>query len=41
MTFYDKQLNQIFDFTNGYCYYCKKQLFWKNYGKVDKRGSWE
>jgi len=34
-------LSGIFDKTNGLCYYCGKQLAWKNYGKVDKRGAWE
>lgn len=41
MTPSDERLNQIFDLTDGYCYYCGKQLSWKNYGKVGKRGSWE
>jgi len=34
-------LSEIFDKTDGHCYYCGKQLAWKNYGKVGKRGAWE
>lgn len=41
MNFSVEYLNEIFDFTEGYCYYCGKLLSWKNYGKVGKRGGWE
>ena len=37
----DKQLNDIFDETDGICYLCGKKLAWKNYGDPGERGAWE
>lgn len=31
----------IFEFTQGRCYYCRKQLAYNNYGMVGARGAWE
>jgi len=35
------ELNYVYDKNDGYCWHCGKKLAWKNYGKRDKRGSWE
>lgn len=37
----EDDLNDIYDKTNGYCYYCGKKPSWKNYGVVGERGAWE
>ena len=31
----------VYDFTEGYCYYCKKKISWKNYGRPGAHGAWE
>jgi 5-methylcytosine-specific restriction endonuclease McrA len=34
-------LNWVYDRTDGYCRYCGKKIYWRNYGKPDQRGPWE
>ena len=39
-------LEKIFDQTNGYCYYCGKEIVFRNYGLCEgyrplARGAWE
>ena len=39
--FSNDTINDIYEKTDGYCYYCGKKLSFKNYGKVGNHGSWE
>jgi len=41
MNLREEERLSIFERTNGYCYYCKKQLAYDNYGTIGARGSWE
>jgi len=41
MGFSNEELSEIYDKTEGYCYYCHKKLAWKNYGKFGAKGGWE
>lgn len=41
MTWTEEQLNQIYDRTSGHCHICRKKLAWNNYGRPNKRASWE
>ena len=41
MGYSDEDLNDIYDKTSGYCYYCGKKIDWSNYGDPDSKGSWE
>lgn len=36
-----EEISYIFNKTNGYCRFCKKQLAFSNYGKRNARGGWE
>jgi len=38
--FSDEVLEQLWEKTNGYCFYCGKRLSWVNYGVSGARGSW-
>ena len=41
MAYDNDTLNDIYDRTDGRCHICGKKLCFVNYGKPDKRGSWE
>lgn len=41
MRYSDDDLNWVLDRTRGRCFYCKKQLSFKNYGILEERGAWE
>ena len=41
MKFDDETLDRIFHRTDGQCHICRKQLSFRNYGLVGKRGAWE
>ena len=37
----DERLTSIFRRTDGQCHICRKQLCFRNYGVMGKRGAWE
>lgn len=37
----DDTLNDVYDLTEGRCFYCDKALSFQNYGKVGEKGAWE
>ena len=41
MGYDDDAINDVYDKTDGYCYYCGKKLSFKNYGNVGEHGAWE
>jgi hypothetical protein len=41
MPFTDEQLSRIFERTDGHCHICWQKLFFKNYGRLGRRGAWE
>jgi len=41
MGYRNEDLNDIYDRTGGYCFYCDMRLSWMNYGKVGVRAAWE
>lgn len=41
MSYSQMELKEIFDRKNGYCFYCRKKLSFKNYAKQGCRGAWE
>jgi 5-methylcytosine-specific restriction endonuclease McrA len=41
MSYTENELNDIYDKTFGYCFYCDMKLAFTNYGRVGSRGAWE
>jgi 5-methylcytosine-specific restriction endonuclease McrA len=41
MPFTDDDLNDLYDLTEGHCFYCGKRLAFCNYGDVGMHGTWE
>jgi 5-methylcytosine-specific restriction endonuclease McrA len=41
MAYTEEEVNLVYDRTGGRCFYCGKQLSFKNYGAVDEKGAWE
>ena len=41
MNWTSETLNRVYDKTGGYCRYCEKRVYWKNYGMPGERGAWE
>ncbi len=41
MSWTSETINNVFDKTDGYCRYCGKRIYWKNYGRPGERGAWE
>ena len=41
MGFDDETVNDVYEKTDGYCYYCSKRLSFENYGRPGNRGAWE
>lgn len=41
MKYNEDTLNMVYDKTGGYCRYCEKRIYWKNYGAPGERGAWE
>ena len=41
MAYSNDDLNGVYDFTDGRCYYCGKRISFINYGRVGERGAWE
>ena len=41
MVFDNDTVNDVYDKTNGYCYYCEKKISFKNYGSLGEHGAWE
>lgn len=41
MVFDEDTINNVYDKTEGYCYYCGKKLSFKNYGSIGSHGAWE
>ena len=39
--FDDETVNDVYEKTDGYCYYCGKRLSLKNHGRFGNRGAWE
>lgn len=37
----EAQLRAIYERTEGHCHICRKQLSFRNYGSIGKRGAWE
>jgi 5-methylcytosine-specific restriction endonuclease McrA len=37
----EAQLRAIYERTEGRCHICRKQLSFRNYGSIGKRGAWE
>lgn len=37
----DETVNDLFDLTDGTCFYCEKSISVKNYGRVGERGAFE
>jgi len=37
----DEELNDVYDLTDGECFYCGKRLSFANYGDVGGHGAWE
>jgi len=36
----EEELSEIYDKTDGYCFYCGKKLAFTNYGRHGEKGSW-
>jgi 5-methylcytosine-specific restriction endonuclease McrA len=41
MNYIDEELNDVYDRTAGYCFYCGIKLPFVNYGRVGEKGAWE
>ena len=41
MAFTDKEIDIIWERTNRRCHICRKTIARRNYGTIDRRGSWE
>lgn len=41
MAYSAKDVNWVYDRTAGECFYCDKQISFKNYGQVGEHGAWE
>lgn len=41
MNYTDKDLNKIYNKTDGYCHLCHRKISWSNYGFPWTRGAWE
>ena len=41
MSYYNDEVNWVYDRTDGYCFYCDIKISFKNYGRVGGRGAWE
>jgi len=36
----DEERREIYDSTDGYCFYCGKRLAFTNYGRYGEKGGW-
>ena len=41
MVYSNKELRQIYDKNDGYCWHCSKKLAFTNYGNIGGKGAWE
>ena len=41
MAYVNEVINEVYDLTEGHCFYWGIQLSFRNYGKVGEKGAWE